>query len=267
MRPLGLCGSYRISQSLPVALALTEPITTVLLSPLLVDLYSRPEVILSCNKHYVLFVDCVFVITTICSLLAVAFCMSNIIRLSPRTNKDIVKNLKSAFVITSVLNLVMTWTFLSGISRDEPSDEMDDESCQYWSMKQMARSIGLKSLIPQVVMCITILLSSTFLCLNRLKTGISEEGKDSSNQNIAKDIVLPLLSTLLFQVFYFILRLSMSRCTCGWFTLLSRRMGSTLELCWIKSMFVVSSQILCTFYLRRREQSHLFNGHHHQTNS
>ncbi|XP_067666873.1 uncharacterized protein [Haliotis asinina] len=251
-----LRASYRISQSLRAAVALTEPITTVLLSPLVVDLYSHAELTLSCNKQYLMFVEFVFVVITICSFLALSVCMSRIIRLLPKANSDIAKSLKNAFFITSILNLVMTLVFLSGLSRDLPSDEMDNESCQYWSMAQMARSIGLKPLIPQVVVCIIILLSSTFFCINRQRTVISAN-EDSTDQNIAKGIVLPLLSTLLFQVFYFMLRLSMSRCMCGWFTLVSWRMGTTLELCWIKSILVITLQILYAFYLRRRHTSSL----------
>lgn len=276
-----LCFFGQDIQSFSLCLAVAEPITAVLTSPLIVDLYSSLLLPESCTRHHILFTCFLFAAITVCSTVVLYVGVHNLdnkplgvhnldnkplgVRnldnkpLGVRnldnkpllTTMGLTSNLNYALVVMTLQNIVSTQIFLFGLFVDETHDNADVKHCTASVRVLMAHSTGLRALIPQSLLCLVLVIFSIFAIYYRTSSQIVDEFPTSTPSGT----FFHIFSTLMFQILYYMLRFTFMYCACSWYGLLDTRMAATLNFTCLKS-FVISSSSVAVYLFWSSNNKH-----------
>ncbi|XP_041363231.1 uncharacterized protein LOC121378910 [Gigantopelta aegis] len=234
--------TFSFNQSAAIVISLVEPITTVFIYPLIVDIYLAGSLVKTCDVMYTILVHLLLLAITLASLCAMKFGMENICQLhSSFEGKK--QSLFFTFSICAVWNVLFTIYIMVFHNHWALVESYVPHNMTTPPVKiEAVFSPALKILIPQISLLFSVLVVATAMSVCRPTWKASDKAT-------LKKIWIYLLMSLLFQTIYMTSRLAFWHCSNTVYDRLSKTIDFIDWICYSKS-FVFIVVIMSFYYLQ-----------------
>ena len=145
-------------------LAIIDPITSVLVYPLIADLFPQYSLALACHASYVSFVFVFKFCITFSSLILLYQCIKQIIRITECRDSVSCFRLNHLYLLVIIWNALFSYVIISVSMRNDELPEMTSEDCLPVRTDDSFVWAGLKALLPQcLVLSLVIVIAMAFL--------------------------------------------------------------------------------------------------------